>query len=312
MHHPRNRDVLPLAASRYRRSPPRPDEELVTGRARKAGHLRTATTTSAWSSKVPVESDGATGGVQSVDRTLQIVELLVRSPTPLGVLAIAEATGLAQATVHRLLRALAQRGWVRQDAGRRYAPGVTMFRLGETSQRHVAAAAQPFLAEAASATGETANLALLEGEHATYVGQVPSTHRLRTFAEVGHRVPLHSTAVGKALVAFLAEAEIDGLLARTGLPSRTSTTITSERRFREELAAVRRLGYAVDRSEEAEGVSCVALPVRDTDGQVVCALSISGPGTRVKDGDAPRLAAVLSPIVERLARSLSPGDRTQP
>lgn len=252
----------------------------------------------------------AAGGVQSVDRTLQIVELLARSPTPLGVVAVAEATGLAQATAHRLLQALASRGWVRQDADRRYAPGITMFRLGETSQRHVATAAQPFLLEAASSSGETANLAMLEGTHAVYVGQVPSTQRLRTFAEVGHRVPIHSTAVGKVLVAFLGQAEITALLARSGLPARTATTITDPDRFRTELASVRRLGYALDRGEEAEGVACVAVPVRASSGEVMCALSVSGPETRVKPGDARRLAQVLTPIAERFAASLAPEDET--
>ncbi len=246
------------------------------------------------------------GGVQSVDRTLQIVELLARSPVPLGVVAIAEATGLAQATAHRLLQALASRSWVRQDGDRRYAPGITMFRLGETSQRHVATAAQPFLLDAAGTSGETANIAMLEGTHAVYVGQVPSTQRLRTFAEVGHRVPVHSTAVGKALVAFLPEAEVTSLLARSGLPARTATTITDPDRFRAELASVRRLGYALDRGEEAEGVACVAVPVRAPSGQVMCALSVSGPETRVKPSDSRRLAQVLGPIAERLATALAP------
>ncbi len=254
----------------------------------------------------PASGEPAAGGVQSVDRTLQIVELLARSPTPLGVVAVADATGLAQATAHRLLQALASRGWVRQDGDRRYAPGITMFRLGETSQRHVATAAQPFLLDAASSSGETANLAMLEGTHAVYVGQVPSTQRLRTFAEVGHRVPVHSTAVGKVLVAFLGQAEITSLLARSGLPARTATTITDPDRFRAELASVRRLGYALDRGEEAEGVACVAVPVRAPSGEVMCALSVSGPETRVKPGDGRRLAQVLTPIAERFAASLAP------
>ncbi len=283
-----------------------PDVEAASTSGARSGVGRARRTPSPNSARSSAMAETERSGVQSVDRTLQIVELLASAPSALGVVAVAEATGLAQATAHRLLQALARRGWVRQDADRRYAPGVTLLRLTASSQRQLIAAAQPFLSEAAQRTGETANLAVREGTQVVYIGQVLSAQRLRTFAEVGHRVPLHSTAVGKVLVAYLPDSEVTTLVAKSGLPARTATTITDPERFRAELASVRRHGYALDQGEEVEGVACLAVPIRSTSGEVLCALSISGPEARVKLSDARRIASVLVPIAKRFAVALDP------
>lgn len=243
--------------------------------------------------------------VQSVARTLDILELLGTSDRPLGVVAIAEAVGLPQATAHRLLQTLLHRGWARQDGDRRYGLGSTMLRFGETIHKQLAAAARPFLQRVVALTGETANLAVLEGDHAVYVDQVASRHRLRTFAEVGHRVPLHSTAVGKVLVAHLDDETALGSLERAGLPVRTSLTITDLGRFRDEMASVRHLGYAVDDGEEAEGIYCVAVPVGDAEGGALCALSVSAPASRVSAEQAPGLSSTLRFVAGELASVLA-------
>ena len=243
--------------------------------------------------------------VQSVARTLDILELLGTTDRPLGVVAIAEAVGLPQGTAHRLLQTLLQRGWARQDEDRRYGLGSTMLRFGETIHKQLAAAARPYLQRVVVLTGETANLAVLEGDHVVYVDQVASRHRLRTFAEVGHRVPLHSTAVGKVLAAHHDGEVVRASLQRAGLPVRTSLTITDLGRFEGEMASVRRLGYAVDDGEEAEGIYCVAVPVEHPDGGALCALSISAPASRVSGEQAPELSSTLRAVAGELASALA-------
>jgi len=153
-------------------------------------------------------------------------------------------------------------------------------------------------------TNETTNHVVLEGDRASYIGQVPSPHRLRTFAEVGHRVPLHSTAVGKVLVAHLPDKALADLLERIGLPARTAATITDRDRFRAELADVRRVGYAVDDGEEADGVYCLAVPVKGADGDMACALSVSGPASRVDSLDVLQLSETLRVVARRLTDAL--------
>ena len=160
-------------------------------------------------------------GVQSIDRAFAILEFIAASDAPVGVTAIAHSTGLAPATAHRLLRSMQARGYVQHVAERKYALGTAALRLGASAQRSVATGARPHLAQLVAATGETANLAVLEGDDVVYVAQSSSPHMLRMFAEVGRHVLPHSTAVGKALLSAHANERIAALLRRTGLPRRT-------------------------------------------------------------------------------------------
>lgn len=227
----------------------------------------------------PLAGSAPGTGVQSVERALDIVEVLA-AVGPVGLSEVATAAGLAEGTTHRLLRTLVARGFARQDADRRYALGTRLLGLAEGARRATAAAARPFLARLVELSGETANLAVLEGDHVVYVAQVPSAHRLRLFAEVGRHVHAHSTAVGKVLLGGLADDEVRLLLGRAGLEPRTPRTLVTEAAV---LAAVRsaaRDGHAVDDEEEETGVRCLAVPVLDGD-RVVAAMSVSGPTTRV-------------------------------
>jgi IclR family acetate operon transcriptional repressor len=231
------------------------------------------------SGAVPAPRDApASGGVQSVERALDLLEVLAAGPQ--GMSEVAVAAGLPDATAHRLLRTLVARGYVRQGPDRRYALGTRLLGLGDGARRAAVTAAGPFLAHLVEVSGETANLAVLEGDHVVYVAQVPSAHRLRMFAEVGRRVSVHSTAVGKVLLAGLPDADVEALVARTGLAGRTARTLTTPDRLLAELATVRRQGWAVDDEEEELGVRCLAVPVADGR-RTVAAMSVSGPTTRV-------------------------------
>lgn len=243
------------------------------------------------------------GGVQSVDRALDILEALAAADRPLGVSEIAELTGLAQGTAHRLLRALQSRGYVRHDATRKYALGVAATRLSEPAHQALLLSAQPHLKRLVALTGETANLAMLEGDSAVYVAQSPSPHMLRIFAEVGRRVPVHSTAVGKVLLAHLPVERAIALLRSAGLPQRTDQTITSLDVMLAELANVRTAGYALDDCEQESGVRCVAVPVWDGKA-VVAAMSVSGPADRLSVAAAHRFAPGMQEIAERFSAEL--------
>jgi len=219
------------------------------------------------------------GAVQSLDRALDLLEELARADRALGVGELAELTGLPQGTVHRLLQGLNQRGYVRRDAGRKYSLGSGSLRLADAAQRALVRTARPYLVELVRRSGETANLAVLEGDDVVYVGQESSPHTLRMFAEVGRHVPPHSTAVGKVLLAALPPERVLPLLRRTGMPARTPATITDPEAFLAELDRVRARGWAVDEQEQETGVRCVAVPV-GRPGRTVAALSVSGPADR--------------------------------
>jgi IclR family transcriptional regulator, acetate operon repressor len=253
----------------------------------------------------PVPSS-ARGGVQSVDRALDLLEALASSGRALGVSDLAAVTALPEGTAHRLLRALLQRGYVRQRSDRKYALGSSVLRLRDAGHRMLAAAAGPALARMVEISGETANLAVLEGDLVVYVAQVPSGRALRMFAEVGRQVYVHCTAVGKVLVADLPPAHVRALLVRVGMPARTPATLTDPEALVAELDRVREQGFAVDDGEEETGVRCLAVPVHDGS-RVVAAASVSGPAERLLPRDLPALADRLRPVADELGRQLAVG-----
>jgi IclR family acetate operon transcriptional repressor len=244
------------------------------------------------------------GGVQSVERALELLELLARSGKWIGISELSAATGQPVGTVHRLLRTLAARGYVvRDDHTRRYAlgPAARMLAGADQSMPDWPTLAAPFLRELVEVSGETANLAVLERDRAVYVAQAQPARMVRMFTEIGNRVPLHSTGCGKVLLAYQPDEVVENIIAVTGLPASTSRTITDPERLRRELEAVRQRGYAIDDAEQEEGVRCLAVPVRDPRGKVVAAMSISGPASRL---DNVRIRALL-PQIQRISIALS-------
>jgi IclR family acetate operon transcriptional repressor len=252
-------------------------------------------------------------GVQSVDRALDVLEALAEAGGEAGVSALAARTGLPYGTIHRLLRTLLERGYVRQESDRRYALGGALVRLGGVAERMVGVWAQPHLSRMVELSGETANLAVLEGDFIVYVAQVPSPRRLRMFAEVGRRVPPHSTAVGKVLLADRPASEVAALVERTGMPRRTPNTIADLPALLAQLDEVRARGYALDLGEEELGVHCLAVPVRDgarEGARVVAAMSVSGPAGRIDSLDRDELAIGLRKIADEFGSELAPAPRT--
>lgn len=243
--------------------------------------------------------------VQSVERALDVLEALAEHGGEAGLSEIAARTGLPYGTIHRLLQTLLARGYVRQESDRRYALGGGLVRLGGIAGGMVGVWARPYLAKLVELSGETANLAVLEGDFVVYVAQVPSPRRLRMFAEVGRRVLPHSTAVGKVLLAGRPPAEAEAVFERTGMPRRTANTIVDRSAMLTELEAVRSRGYAFDLGEEELGVHCLAVPVWDGE-RVVAALSVSGPAERIDALDRDDLAEGMRKIAVDFGNELGP------
>jgi IclR family acetate operon transcriptional repressor len=243
------------------------------------------------------------GGVQSLERAFDLLERMADAGGEVGLSELSASSGLPLPTIHRLMRTLLAHGYVRQQPSRRYALGPRLIRLGETASRQLGTWARPYLAELVEATGETANMALLEGDEVVYVAQVPSRHSVRMFTEVGRRVLPHSTGVGKALLAELPADEVRTLLARTGMPAATEHTITDPAVFLAELDRIRAAGYAVDDGEQETGVRCLA--VRVPGSPTPTAISISGPAGRVTDAATDTIVPVLHGVARELAQALS-------
>lgn len=233
----------------------------------------------------------AESGVQSVNRAFALLELLTTLGGEAGVGELSEGLGLPAPTIHRLLRTLIQRGYVMQLPSRRYSLGPGLIRLGEAATHRLSSWAMPALRRLGEATGETANLAVLDGDLAAYVAQVPSKHHMRMFTEVGRRVLPHAAGVGKALLSQLPDEDVRAIVERTGMPGYTPTTLTTPPELLTELAGIRRRGYAVDEGEQEMGVRCFAVPI--TGLALPMAVSISGPQGRVTLASAERMVRAL-------------------
>lgn len=243
------------------------------------------------------------GGVQSLERAFDLLERMADAGGEVGLSELSASSGLPLPTIHRLMRTLVACGYVRQQPNRRYALGPRLIRLGESSARLLGTWARPHLARLVDETGETANMALLDGDEVVYVAQVPSRHSVRMFTEVGRRVLPHSTGVGKALLAQSPDDEVRALLARTGMPAATDKTITTPDGFLEELARVRETGFAMDDNEQEIGVRCLAVPVPDS--PTSAAISVSGPAGRVTEAATERIVPLLREVAAELSVALA-------
>lgn len=218
---------------------------------------------------------------------------------------IAAVCDIPLPTIHRLLRTLVECGYMRQLPNRRYALGFRLVPLGIAANALIGVNAQPVLAELVNELGETANLAILSGDHAEYVAQAPSRHAMRMFTEVGRRVEMHCTGVGKALLAQLDDEQVGGIVRRVGLPAYTEHTLTTEAALRAALAVIRQKGYAIDQEEQEIGVRCVAVPIVAGRSSRM-AVSVSGPLARMTDEVVDRAVPLLKAAAARLSHDIAP------
>lgn len=253
----------------------------------------------------PAGSAKSSGGhSQSLVRGLTILEGLAAVPRGLSLSSIAETVGMAPSTTHRLLQALHKQGFVSHDADLGlWKIGVKTFQIGSTflEARDFVMTARPFLRRLAEETDESANLGIRDDGMAVFLAQSESSQMMRMISALGSRAPMHASAVGKALLAWLPDKEIQRILQSRGLARVTSNTIDTPTRLRESLAEIRRQGYACDREEHALGLNCVAASIHDEHGNPLAAISLSGPVARIPE---PRLVE-LGGLVSRAAREIT-------
>jgi IclR family acetate operon transcriptional repressor len=248
------------------------------------------------------EARPADGGVQSVHRALDVLEALAAAGGTASLTDLAAACGLPAPTVHRLAGTLAGRGYLRHAPDRQYSLGSRLVPLAAGAQALLGERALPVLRGLAELTGESANLALLTQGCAEYVAQAPGRHTMRIFTQVGNRVALHCTGVGKALLAAVPPAQARALIDAAPLAAQTAATITDPDALHAEIALTRTRGYALDEGEMEIGVRCVAVGMPGT---APMAISVSGPAVRMTDDLIEAAVAALSAATTQLRHRLA-------
>ena len=244
--------------------------------------------------------------VQSVDRTLDVLESLATRRGATGISELSQLVGLHVSTVHRLLATLVDRGYVRQDPdSSRYHLGSRIFTLASAADLHLdlRLVARPYLERMMRNSGETANLVTASESEVVYLDQVASMHLVKMFTAPGMRAPLYCTGTGKVMLAFRGPAFAEPVL---NAPMRryTPRTLVTRAALEAELAAIRKRGYSVDNEEMEEGVRCLAVPVFDRRKDCVGAISVSGPTTRMTVERVEKLAPTARQIAHELSRQL--------
>jgi IclR family transcriptional regulator, KDG regulon repressor len=203
-------------------------------------------------------------------------------------------TGIAKSSVYRLLCTLVETGLIefKADEGR-YLLGSKLFQLASSAQPNIRKVAEPQMRKLWANVQETVNLGVLNNNEIFYLSRIVSPHPFRLEVSEGGRAFIHATALGKAIAAYLPKESVKAILRERKMLPSTPKTITNALRFWEELEKIRTVGYAIDNEESVEGARCIAAPIFNAGGDVIAAISISGPITRINKAEIFRLAGLL-------------------
>ena len=201
--------------------------------------------------------------VQVLDRAFQILDLLADEKSGVGLMEVAQRLKLHKSTAHRLIMSLELRRFVEKNTiTGKYHLGSRLMELGlsAVARLDVYEVAGPHLRTLVKETGETAHLGVLRDGQVVSLVNIESSQTLRTPATVGTRTPAHCTSLGKAMLAFATQEHIDDFLRGRKLEAYTPMTITSAAKFKAELRAIGKRGYAIDNQEREPGLRCIGAP----------------------------------------------------
>jgi IclR family KDG regulon transcriptional repressor len=242
-----------------------------------------------------------------LDRALAILEVLSAEGPDLSLGEISDKLELHKSTAHRLLMVLERHKFIeRNSVSGRYRLGLKLFELGTkaVSQLDLRERARPFLETLVLETSETVHLCVLDDSEVVYLDKIEPERSVRMATSVGRRNPMHCTAVGKAIMAYLPEGEVEAIVRRQGMKTMTANTITNFLELKKELSVIRERGYSIDDEEIEEGVRCVGCVVRNFSGEPLAAISVSGPAFRVTQEKVASLAVPVMAAAHGLSSEL--------
>lgn len=246
--------------------------------------------------------------VRAIGRALAVFDtfLNVRG-RELGVGEVTVKLGLPKATVHRMLVTLADGGYLEQNpVTGKYRLGIRLFQLGYLvhNRAELRLEARPYLERLCAETEESVYLSLLVGIHRVSIDKIDSPHPIRHDVPLGESLPLHAGASGKVLLAYQPPERLDYLLSRLRLEKLSTRTITDPEVLRRELAEIRRRGYACSRDERFVGSTAVAAPIFGLNGEVLAALGLAGPSSRLDEAKTARVVELICNYASEISRRM--------
>lgn len=243
----------------------------------------------------------------SVAKAFTILEYMATAEAPRELGVISQSVGMNKSTVYRFLTTLESLGYVVQDQDTgRYALGSRVVWLASQflDNLDIRIIARPFLEQLVEKTRETVHLAVMDDFEVVYIDKVDGHQPVKMASRVGNRMSAHSTGLGKALLAHEDESQWSVYVYSKGLPACTPNTITDPEKLYNHLQAIRERGYAIDDSENEDGIRCVAVPVRDHTGKAIAAISISGWSLTMTPDRDEQLATLAQQTAQKLSERL--------
>jgi DNA-binding IclR family transcriptional regulator len=247
---------------------------------------------------------------KTVDKALQVIETFLSSSRDLGISEVARTVGINKSTVQRIINTLAKYGYLQK------VPPAPVYRLGlkflqvstiVLERIDLRNLARPSLEALRDRTGETVHLMVLDKDMGVYLDAVESRRITRVVSTLGSRDELHSSAVGKALLAFLPEAQVDELIKDKKLEKKTPRTITDPALLKYDLKLIRERGYTVDDEEGELGTRCVGAPIFDHAHQVIASISVAAPAERLDTRKIPEVANLVMETARAISGRLGRG-----
>jgi IclR family pca regulon transcriptional regulator len=251
-----------------------------------------------------VSADHTRYFLKSLAKGMHVLETLAMSGEPLPLAELSRRAGANNATVTRICFTLSELGFITRDRQRRFLLTPKMLYLGNASIASLGwrQVAQHYLEKLAQQTGETVNLSILQGNELMYLVRINNTGRILPFdLQLGSRLPLHCTSMGKSLLAFLEPDELENVLNGYEFTRLTHRTLKNRQDFLKELEQVREKGYSLNDEELSVGLRSVSVPIKDSEGRALAALNIAVPTRRVSRRD---LEIKLAPLAMATAREI--------
>ena len=248
-----------------------------------------------------VSGDNSRYFLKSLAKGMHVLQTLANSQEPLGLVELSRRSKTNNASVTRICHTFIKLGYIQRDQQRRFHLTPKLLSLGYASMNSLSwrQVAQHYLERLAEKTGETVNLSVMQGNELMYLVRINNTGRLLPFdLQLGSRLPLHCTSMGKSLLAFLDKEDLNQILTDYDFSSLTHRTIKNKDEFLEELVRVKGQGYAINDEELSVGLRSVSAPIMDSEGHAIAALNIAVPTSRISRKE---LEKRLAPLAVRTA-----------
>jgi len=248
----------------------------------------------------------ANSNLKSLQKTINIIDCLAENGE-MGVTELSNYFNISKSNVYNILNTLLCNRWVeKNEDNNKYKLGLRIYELGNIVRdgMKLREIAKPYMKKLVEKVEETVHLTVMEEMMVVYIETATPHNKFSISSLKDHRVYMHCTGVGKAIMAFLPEKKIDEIILEKGLPKFTPNTITDPKKLKSDLAKIKKRGYSIDNIEHEPGVRCVGAPIFNSKGKAFASMSITGPSPRFNKKNIEEYSIILKNYTKEISKKL--------